>query len=172
MNHSACPTLQDVLTRGPWSHLTCAVGTLVMVSEGAASTAGSPRWHLPPGSGNIFAREEEVRRLNQTPSPGLPQTPPRQTSAVSLRLLESGGQDGLSISNRHHHRAAVASWTPIQQQQARPGLGTPHNEATGINTARPWPASWRSRQLRRPWERPHPHQPQILGLAYFCCGSG
>ena len=71
----------------------------------------SPRWRPPPGSGNISAREEEVRRvsipdtLSSRPAPD----PVGQTSARVSAVTEVWRQGGLSISNRH---SLTTSWKP------------------------------------------------------------
>lgn len=133
----------------------------------------SPRWHLPPGSGNISAREEEVRRvsipdtLSSRPAPD----PTSQTSACVSAVTGVWRQDGLSISNRH---SLTTSWTPSSSSVSGQASQRPQINQTEQRTG-PQPCLWCSCC-------PPAHEclPSILTVSvsclqilpvYFCCGS-
>ena len=134
----------------------------------------SPRWRLPPGSGNISAREEEVRRvsipdtLSSRPAPD----PVGQTSARVSAVTGVWRQDGLSISNRH---SLTTSWTPSSSSISGQASRTSTNKSNRAHRPPALPLVFLLPAARESAARP----PTLTALVsclqilpvYFCCGS-
>ena len=134
----------------------------------------SPRWRLPPGSGNISAREEEVRRvsipdtLSSRPAPD----PVGQTSARVSAVTGVWRQDGLSISNRH---SLTTSWTPSSSSISGQASRTSTNKSNRAHRPPALPLVFLLPAARESAARPSTLTALVSCLqilpVYFCCGS-
>lgn len=90
----------------------------------------SPRWRLPPGSGNISEREEEVRHVSiaDPPVSSRPSLDPigQPSAHVSVLTAVCGGRMGRSISNCH---SVTTPWKELSSKfYARPHKRSQINE--------------------------------------------